>query len=540
MSSTPSKPEASKLISGAFKMTVIALGTTRIPFVIPLFFLAWFSGTLLEPGDLGSSDVAYRLQATHSLWTGEPQVRPEDRNWTLPLGRDGLRRIPWGIGQSLVMLPADIVVSAVVSFLALPETIVDKVREALVGYLSFPLISAAAAVLAVLVLRRLGFSDGQSAAGGITLFFCTSLFPYTQVHQENSCLILLDLISIYGVLSWLRTGASFYLTIVGAALGLSILMRLTSVFDLAAIIAFTLLVFRDENYRLRGIMVAFGKYVAPFLTIAFVIDRIYQFERFGTWTDTYLNRFAYQVVALNPGLPQNWPWTYPFWDGIYLILISPERSIFLFDPLLLITLWISLRHWNKVSWSVRNFLIMALLLLGADLAFYACHDTPVGASTWGSRFTTTPVILLSMLAVPLVLQIRALLSRFEMALAMIVISLATAVQLLAVLWWYQLEEAQMYDTGSGFVIGMRLVNTFAIILDKFQDWHLATPSVTPRYLKLNFVPFLMEKYISVGVAYKLKLVWSAAVVLALAAGVRLTVRCFRFERCPRVPKAISL
>jgi hypothetical protein len=518
-----------------------------IPLIAPLFFLAWLFGVLVEPGDLGSSDVARRLQVAHSLWTNDRQVLPDDPDWTMPLGRDGLRRVPWGIGQSLVMLPADVVASAAVSFLALPESVRPKVREALVGYLTFPVISAAALAVAVLVLRRLEFSGGQSMAGGIALFFGTSLFPYTQIHQENSCLVLLDLIGFYGVLSWATTRTGSYLAMTGAALGLSILMRLTSMLDLAAITAFLLLVSPvangDGKYRTHNLISDFGKYVVPFVALAFAIDRTYQFYRFGTWTDTYVDRFAHQVLAVHPGLPQNWPWVYPFWDGVYLILISPERSIFLFDPLLLITLWISVRHWKNLARPVRNFVIAAALLLGFDVALCACHHTPVGASTWGSRFTTTPVILLAMLAVPLVMDKGPLLLRVEMVLSILVIGLATAVQLLSVPIWYQLEEAQMHDAGSGFVIGMRLINVLAIILGKFHDWRLVTPSVTPRYLKLNFAPFLLDKYISVEIVHKFQLVWTAAVVLAFAATVRLVLLCSRFARQTpngsQVPDAMS-
>ncbi len=172
--------------------------------IVPLFFLIFFWGSLIEPGDLGISDVGYRLQAAHSLWTGEPQVRSEDYvdRAFFPIGHDGLPRIPWGIGQSLVMLPADIIASSAISFIQLPKTIAFKVRLALVGYLTFPIISALAVAIAVLVLRSLGFTDGVSFAGGIALFLCTSLFHYTQIHQENSCLLLFDLIRLLVVTRW--------------------------------------------------------------------------------------------------------------------------------------------------------------------------------------------------------------------------------------------------------------------------------------------------------------------------------------------------
>lgn len=50
------------------------------------------------------------------------------------------------------------------------------------------------------------------------------------------------------------------------------------------------------------------------------------------------------------------------------------------------------------------------------------------------------------------------------------------------------------------------------MLGKFRDWHLATPSVVQRYLILNFCPFLVNKYVSIGIAHKLQLLWYAGVV----------------------------
>lgn len=246
----------------------MAFGISRNSPIVALFLLTWLCGCLLEPSDLGSSDAGYRLQASHSLWTGAPQIRPGDPDRTFPIGSDGQRQIPWDIGQSLVMLPADIVVSTIFSPLCLSKRVESKVREAGVGYLTFPVISATVVAVAVLLLGRIGFSCGQSLAGGLTLFFCTSLFPYTQIHQENSCLLLFDLLALYGVTSWFVTRANSYLMIAGAALGISILTRLPSVFDLAAVTAFELLIgligTKDRRGALNEFSVSFGKY-APVL-----------------------------------------------------------------------------------------------------------------------------------------------------------------------------------------------------------------------------------------------------------------------------------
>ena len=111
-------------------LTMDVRRSKHIRLIVPLFLLTWFVGCLLETGDLGSMDAGFRLQVAHSLWTSDPQVDPADFDQSFPIGRDGRPQAPWGIGQSLVMLPADIATSAVVSFLALPETLASKVRAA--------------------------------------------------------------------------------------------------------------------------------------------------------------------------------------------------------------------------------------------------------------------------------------------------------------------------------------------------------------------------------------------------------------------------
>ena len=41
---------------------------------------------------------------------------------------------------------------------------------------------------------------------------------------------------------------------------------------------------------------------------------------------------------LNPALPANYPWEVPFHVGFLGALFKPEKSIFLFDPLLVLTI----------------------------------------------------------------------------------------------------------------------------------------------------------------------------------------------------------
>ena len=81
----------------------------------PLFLLLLVTGLftfLIQSGELGTSDTTHRLQVTHSLWTGQPQVLPNEYPEFGLHGRGGRLYAWYGIGQSLLMLPADLIGSA--------------------------------------------------------------------------------------------------------------------------------------------------------------------------------------------------------------------------------------------------------------------------------------------------------------------------------------------------------------------------------------------------------------------------------------------
>src|SRR5262245_27136557 len=89
--------------------------------LLAMLTLAVFA--LVTPGNFDEADTEMRLQVTHWLWAGEPQMAPRARpyvrppttpealyspGWCLLHGRNGQIFAPFGLGQSLVMLPADI------------------------------------------------------------------------------------------------------------------------------------------------------------------------------------------------------------------------------------------------------------------------------------------------------------------------------------------------------------------------------------------------------------------------------------------------
>ena len=258
--------------------------------------------------------------------------------------KEGNLHYPYGIGQSLVMLPADVIADPIANAMSPSKATRTKIRNGLVGILTFPPICAATIVLAFGFLGRLGFGRRESAAGALALLFGTSLLLYTQVHQENSLLFLLLLAALDSALTWARTGGRRSLAVASCALGASLLVRVTSVLDAAAVAAITACVLA-QGARSTGDGAALRRRItdacligAPCFLAFAAVERFYQWWRFGDLTSTYVHVWAAQKKALFADWPPGFPFANPFWEGFAGQTIGLYKSVFLFDPLLILTI----------------------------------------------------------------------------------------------------------------------------------------------------------------------------------------------------------
>ena len=89
---------------------------------------------------------------------------------------------------------------------------------------------------------------------------------------------------------------------------------------------FLLLVLRLEG---RPVWDRCRNYIAiafPVYLFFGVLDRLYQFYRFGSWTNTYLGLVAKETLARDPGLPSNYHWTTPWRVGFFGGLFEIGRA----------------------------------------------------------------------------------------------------------------------------------------------------------------------------------------------------------------------
>ncbi len=474
----------------------------------PRFLLALTAALLafvVQSGELGSADTMHRLQNTHSWWTSQPEVFPPEYPEYGLHGRGGQIRGWYGLGQSLLMLPADLIGTAIESLPVFDDYNGNdpSVRNIFVSYSTNILVTVLTALICFRFLQLLQFTIKESVAGVLALLFCTTHLHYTQNMMENNYIMLLTFIGFAYQYQWLRTGSRRSLLIGSAALGLNLLTRLTTGIDLLAAGVFLLLVLGFEHADGRGVwqkFVAYLKVAVPVYAVFGLIDRLYQFYRYGSFFNTYVYYFGVEHRALDPSLPPSYPFETPFHVGFFGPLFTAEKSIFLFDPLIILTIILAVILWRRLLPEVKAYLAAAFLLLLGYICFYAKYTVWSGDFAWGDRYVSTAVEMVAFISVPLLLRYRREIVKPVWVLGIVLIAASALIQAASLAFWVPLEIYQMETLGHPtFVIALRFKNIAAFALGKMQAWGLNNHAMTEdqwdyaHITTWNFLPFLLRR-----------------------------------------------
>jgi hypothetical protein len=490
----------------------------------PLFLLCLVAALLaivVQSGELGTADTMHRLQTAHSWWTSEPAVFPNEYPEFGVHGRGGKLYDWYGMGQPLLMFPVEIV-ATYIDELPIFDSYRDTdptVRNIVVVYTVNTLLSVLTALVCFRFLGELGFTVNQSVAGVLALLFCTTHLHYTQNMMENNYIFLLTLAGFRYQYQWLLTGSRRALLIGSGAFGLNLLTRLTTGLDIIAGGIFLLLVSWFEQiggHALWQRVLTYMKTAAPVYLVFIAIDRWYQWYRFGgSIFSTYVRQFTLEHKMLDPTLPARYPWETPFHVGFIGALFTPEKSIFLFDPLLLLTILVIALAWKRFRPDVRAYLIATTLLLFAYVCFYARYTVWSGDFAWGDRYVSTAAQFVAFISVPLLLRFRVQLGNATWIMGTVLIIISALIQLASLAFWLPLEIYQMDTLGHPtFVVWLRFKNIVAFAFGKMDAWGLTNDSMTYDpwdYVHItcwNFIPFLLRR---VGAAPP----WVVRIVLAL-------------------------
>lgn len=291
---------------------------------------------------------------------------------------------------------------------------------------------------------------------------------------------------------------------------------------------FVLAVLWFEQIRGRALwqrLQIYCKIAVPLYAFFGIVERLYSFYRFGSLTQTYIPIFARESILHDPTLPANFPWSTPFHEGVLGALFKPEKSIFLFDPLLALTLILLALLWKRLAIEVRAYAVSSLVLLLGCVCFYARYTYWAGDFAWGDRYVSTAVEMVVLIAVPILLRCRASLSPWMWRCSIALIAISFLIQIASLAFWLPLEIYQMETFGHPtFVIALRFKNIVAFAFGKMDAWGLNTETLTQDpwdYVHIstwNFLPFLLHR-VGAAPAWVVEIafaVWGAALA-ALAA-----------------------
>ncbi len=516
----------------------MVIAPVRRWFRAPLFLLALLAGLIafaVQSGELGSADTQHRLQSAHAWWTAEPPVFPDEYPEFGVHGRGGKLESWYGMGQSLLLLPADMVGTWVERLPVFADYNGNdpSVRDIIVSYSTNIFLAVLTALVCFRFLKQLNFTERQSVAGVLALLVLTTHLHYTQNLMENNYICLLTLTGFSYQYEWLHNGSRRALLMGSGAFGLNLLTRLTTGMDLLGGALFLVLVIWLEGVRGRSLWNLCRKYIATALPVyaAFgLIDRLYQYYRFGSFFNTYVGVAAREALQRHPDWPANYPFETPFHVGFFGALFAPEKSIFLFDPLLILMILLAAVAWRRFSGAVRAYVITSFLLLLAYISFYARYTVWSGDSAWGDRYVSTAADLAVLLAVPLLLRHRGDWGKLVWRAGIALVAASAVIQVASVAFWLSLEIYQMEIRGHPtFVVALRLENVVAFAMGKMDAWHLGTHAMAEDpwdYVHIttwNFLPFLLKRAgeAPVWVVNLAFMVWSAGLAALALVSLRL-------------------
>jgi hypothetical protein len=493
---------------------------------VPLLLLVTALFTfLIQSGELGTSDTTHRLQVAHSLWTGEPQVFPNEYPEFGIYGRDGRLYAWYGIGQSFLMLPADLIGSAA-GHLPLWSDYASNgtdpaIRSIIVSFTTNILTNVLTALAAFHLLSLFRFTTRESTAGALGLLIATTHLHYAQNMTENNYILLLTITGLALQYRWFTTGSRRALFWGSTALGLNLLTRITTALDILGVGCFLLLTYffarrmnrsnplqtpssATTNFSARSILRTYLTTAVPIYAVFFLLDRIYQYIRFGSWTNTYYGVWARESQQRDPSLPLTFPFNGSWFhgglsSGILGPLFAPEKSIFLFDPMLLLIILLAILLWKRLTPQIRAFLAATLLLLSAYIAFYASYLWWPGDFAWGDRYVSSAAELATLLAIPLLLRHWKTLGQTIRRIALTIIAASIAIQCASLAFWLPLEIYQMETLGHPtWVVLLRFKNIAAFVLGRRKAWGLNTPAMfedpwdAAHITTWNFLPSLLR------------------------------------------------
>lgn len=495
-----------------------------------LFGITTLTSLIISTGGI-NYDTSKRLQVTRWIWSGEPQVKPDDTSLANNLvGRNGEKFAQFGIGQSLVMLPGDIFGFFISKIF--PNKIRQEIRILAMWILTFPAINSLGILSAFYLGIRLGACTVISFLSSLLLLFGTTFLHYCQNPQENNLLFMLLCFGFLGGITWVEKSNYSSMFIAAFCLGYALLVRITMIIPVVVIFfsCWYMVIFINRPENLRNYFRTFLVFGFPTFALFLLLERGYHWYRFGNFSTTYAKNIVLAFESANLNFPSGYPFGFPFFEGFIGPFFDVEKSIFIFDPLLFLGSFFFICP--SIFWSkkITSVFISSIVIMLGTIGTYASSYWWSGDSAWGCRHCAPSVQLVCLIGIILFLiKTKEGLTNKWFIPSVLLILISIVFQILSLCMDYNVENAQREISDRPlFVHYERLLNLTARSMGTFEINERNMGSSVVLNLSENqwFFALRLEPFVSSPIATCAKFIWISIVILLSLASTLLLTSCF--------------
>ncbi len=335
------------------------------------------SGHLYSPDE----EIMYRTTESIAHFHGfaiQPMTSQGDR--FTDIGKDGKYYGHYGLGQSLLAVPLYYIGTLISKILPSewnsvfrtntiqyhPMTWNENVRRLAVS--RFGQFTTA---LTCLLLLHIGLSLGYSLRNSFFLSFiyglATIAFPFSKTFYSEPTTTLLLLLAFYCLIRYRTSHRNSLLVWTGALAGYALLTRMDTIITLPIFLIYLL---RTHSEKSKSTIYNLQSTISFLLPFAFfcLLAGLFNYVRFGSFTHT-----GYESEGLT--------FSYPFLDGLYGLLMSAGKSIFIYSPPILLFFPAIKKFWQ----THKEEAIFCCGIPVIYLLFYSKWESWAGGWTWGAR-----------------------------------------------------------------------------------------------------------------------------------------------------------
>ena len=233
-----------------------------------------------------------------------------------------------------------------------------------------PIFSSLSVITFFSICQKTPYRKSTSIILSLLFALTTSVWAYSQTSFNLVSVSFFVLLGIFFFFKFLKENSSKNLIFSGLTLGFAFMVRHDAIIAIGVTLAFVIFYVIKKNHKLRTI-----SHFVISAAILILIYRLIDYFRFETY-----------AIAGGSWVPTN---NFPFQIGLVGLLFSPGVGIFVFYPVLILSIIGFFDFYKKNN--IETYFLIGLII--AYLTFYATIPNWHGMNAWADRYMLTIIPL---------------------------------------------------------------------------------------------------------------------------------------------------